>query len=85
MIPPAEIVDVDALWKTVVAAMVAGVGVTVTFSLALLAIAKAQEARSREQRSRTFTYAALTGISLLELTGLVILGLIAMTNKYGLS
>ncbi len=46
----ATVVDTEALWQTIVAALVAGVGTTLVFSIAILGAARFAEA-SREGRT----------------------------------
>jgi hypothetical protein len=77
----ATIVDIDALWQTVAAAFVAGVGTTLVFSLAILGVARFTEA-SREGRSlESALFAALTVLGLLATAAAIVFGVIVMTTK----
>ena len=73
MIPPAEIVDWEALLDTGLAALIAGVGVALTFSLAILGASRFIEA-SRDQRTIEAGAFALLGIVALVATAAVIAG-----------
>ena len=77
----AEIVNVRSLWETIVAAIIAGIGITVVFSLAVYGFSRAEEMRHADRPS---TAAAITAVGILGLAGAlagVALGLIVMTNK----
>ena len=77
----ASIVDTDALWQTIAAAFVAGVGTTLVFSLAILGVARFSEA-SREGRSfDSALFAALALLGLLATAGAIIFGVIVMSTK----
>ena len=76
----ATVVDTQALWQTIVAALVAGVGVTLSFSLAILGMAAFIEA-SRDGRSATAAaFGILTAVGLVVTAGAVVAGLIVMTS-----
>ena len=77
----ATIVDTKALWETVVAAFVAGVGTTIVFSLAILGAARFAEANREDQRFSAAMFAALTVIGLLATAAAIIVGVIVMTSK----
>lgn len=77
----ATIVDPKALWETVAAALVAGVGVVFVFSLALLGAARSLDL-SRDGRSTAALVAAVLGaVALLACAGAVVLGVVVMTTK----
>ena len=73
MIPPAEIVDWEALLDTGLAALIAGGGVAITFSLAILGASRFIEA-SRDQRTIEAGAFALLGIVALLATAAAIAG-----------
>ncbi|MQA76028.1 MAG: hypothetical protein GEU88_17125 [Solirubrobacterales bacterium] len=81
MIVRAQIVDLDALWKTVVAAMAAGVGITLAFSVALLGWVRATDSTRERPGLATAAWAAVCVIGLLALAAAVVVGLIVMTDK----
>jgi hypothetical protein len=77
----ASIVDTSALWQTIAAALVAGVGTTLVFSLAILGVARFAEA-SREGRSfESALFAGLAVLGLLATMAAVVFGVIVMTTK----
>ena len=77
----ATIVDITELWQTVVAALIAALGMTFTFSLVILGVARLAD-RARDDRP-----VAATGAGLLAATGLVLtvaglaLGMVVMLSK----
>jgi len=77
----ATIVDTTELWQTVVAALIASLGMTFTFSLVILGVARLAD-RARDDRP-----AAAAGAGLLAVTGLVLtvagiaLGMVVMLSK----
>jgi len=77
----ATIVDTKALWETVVAAFVAGVGTTFVFSLAIFGIARFAEL-SREGRTlESALFACLAALGLLATGAAIVIGLIVMSAK----
>jgi len=77
----ATIVDTTALWETVVAAFVAGVGTTIIFSLAILGASRFAEANREDQRFAAVMFGALTVIGLLATAAAITFGVIVMTSK----
>lgn len=76
-----SVVDTSALWQTIVAALLAGVGTTVVFSVAILGVAKFSDA-SRDGRSfQAAGFGALAGGSLLATVAAIVFGVIVMTTK----
>lgn len=80
-LPQAEIVDVGALWKTIVAAIVAGVGITLAFSLALLGYVRASDAHGERRGGITVAWALVAAVGLAACIAGIVLGLIVMTDK----
>ncbi len=77
----ATIVDTEALWQTVVAAFIAGVGTTLVFSLAILGAARFGEA-SRDGRSlEAACYAVLGALGLMATVAAIVVGVVVMTTK----
>ena len=77
----ATVVDTKALWETVVAAFVAGVGTIFVFSLAILGIARFAEF-SREGRTlESALSAALAVLGLLATAAAIVIGVIVMSAK----
>ena len=77
----ATIVDTQALWQTVVAAFVAGVGTTLVFSLALLGASRLAEANRAGHRAQATLFGALMILGLLATAAAVVAGVIVMTTK----
>jgi hypothetical protein len=77
----ATIVQGKDLWQSVVASVVAGVGVTFAFSLAIRGFGQFAEL-SRNERPVAATLAAITGIlALVCVAGAVVVGIVVMTHK----
>jgi hypothetical protein len=76
-----EIVDPTAVWQTVVAALVAGIGVAAAFSIGVFAIARFIEL-GRDGRTVTAGgFAALATIAMTACVAAVVVGVIVMTSK----
>ena len=77
----ATVIDTEALWQTIIAAFVAGVGTTFVFSIAILGAARFGEA-SRDGRTAQATFFATVGIlGLVATVAAVVIGVIVMTTK----
>jgi cation transporter-like permease len=77
----ATLVQGKDLWQSVVASVVAGVGVTFAFSLAIWGFGQFTEL-SRNERPVVATFAAIAGILALAcVAAAVIVGIIVMTHK----
>jgi hypothetical protein len=77
---PATIVDTTALWETVVAAIVAGVGITLIFCVAIFGAARADY--NREGRPGMATaFGAVAVIGVVAFLGAIAAGLVVMTTK----
>ena len=70
----ATIVDTKALWETVVAAFVAGVGTTIVFSLAILGAARFARRTARAQRFQAALFGALAVLGLLATAAAIVFG-----------
>ena len=77
----ATIVDTEALWQTVVAAFVAGVGTTIVFSLAILGAARLSEASREGHRLQATLFGALMAAGLLATAAAIVFGVIVMSTK----
>jgi hypothetical protein len=77
----ATIVDTSALWQTIVAAFVAGVGTTLVFSLAILGVARLAEANRQGRSVQSAVFAALALLGLLATAAAIVFGVIVMTTK----
>ena len=77
----ATLVDTKALWETVVAAFVAGVGTTVVFSFAILGIARLAEANSQGRSLVAVLFGALAALGMLATAAAIVFSVIVMTTK----
>ena len=75
------IVDTKALWETVVAAFVAGVGVTTIFSIAILGFARSAEATRNGRSGEALFFGVLAAGGLLATAAAVVLAIVVMTTK----
>jgi hypothetical protein len=77
----ATLVEGKELLETVVASIVAGIGVTFVFSVAIWGVARFADL-SRNERPLAAAAAALAaGLALLATVAIVVLGIIVMTSK----
>ena len=74
------IVDTKELVSTVVAALVAGVGITLIFSLALLGFARFGDASRDGSPVAAVAYGALAVLGLLAFLGVIAVGIVVMTT-----
>jgi hypothetical protein len=74
-------IDTTALWETVVAAFVAGVGTTFVFSLAILGAARFTEANRDGHTLHSVLFGGLAVLGLLATAGAIVVGAIVMTSK----
>jgi hypothetical protein len=77
----ATIVDTGALWQTIAAAFVAGVGTTLVFSLAILGVARFAEASRHGRSVQSALFAGLAVLGLLATAAAIVFGVIVMTTK----
>jgi hypothetical protein len=77
----ATIVDTTALWQTVVAAFVAGVGTTVVVSLAILGSVRFADANRDGRMVHATLYGALAILGVLATIGAAVVAVIVMTSK----
>jgi hypothetical protein len=77
----ATVVDTKALWETVVAAFIAGVGTTFVFSLAILGIARFAELNREGRALESALFAGLAVLGLVATAAAVVFGVIVMTAK----
>ncbi len=77
----ATVVDTSALWQTIVAAFVAGVGTTLVFSLAILGAARFGEASRDGRTVEAAMFATLGVLGLVAVAAAIAVGVIVMTTK----
>ncbi|MBA2545563.1 MAG: hypothetical protein H0V15_01680 [Solirubrobacterales bacterium] len=76
----ATVVDTAELGKTVLAALVAGVGVTASFSLMIFGISRFAEMRRDDRRASATLFATVAVIALLVTVGGIVAGMIVMLS-----
>jgi hypothetical protein len=81
MMPLAEIVDPTAVWQTIIAALVAGIGVTSVFAIAVFGIARFVELGRDGRSIAAAGFGALAAAALLACAAAVVVGVIVMTQK----
>jgi hypothetical protein len=77
----ATVVDTDALLKTVIAALVAGVGVTLVFSVAILGAARFADLSRDGRMASAIAFGVLALVALAAAATAVTIGIIVMTTK----
>jgi hypothetical protein len=77
----AEIVDPTAVWQTIVAALVTGIGVTMVFAIGVFAIARSIELRLDGRTVSAAAFGAVAALALVACTAAVVVGVIVMTSK----
>lgn len=76
-----EVVNPTDLWQTVVASIVAGVGVTVIFSISLWGAAMFADLNRQGRSVAAFAAGAVGIVAFAATLGAIVLGIIAMTSK----
>jgi hypothetical protein len=77
----AALIEGKALGETVIASVVAGIGVTVTFSIAIWGVAQFAELSREERRFAAGAAGTLGVLALVVTLAAVTIGVIAMTSK----
>ncbi len=77
----AVIVETQELLRTVIASVVAGVGVTVIFSIAIWGAVRFSDFSRDERPIAAVSAAAVCALALAATLGAVVVGLIVMTGK----
>jgi hypothetical protein len=77
----AVVVETKELLETVVASVVAGVGMTVVFSVAIWGVARFADHSRNERPLAAGAAAALAGLALLVTLAGVVFGIVVMTSK----
>jgi hypothetical protein len=82
MIPMlATVVDTEALRDTVLASLVAGIGISIVFSVAIYGVSRSIDAGRDGRRIAAAGFATIGGIGLLASAAAIVLGIIVMTSK----
>lgn len=77
----APIITGDTLWKLVVGALVAGLGVSLTFSVLIYCTDRAATMRRADRRGAAALFQVASVLALLGVLALVAYGLILMASK----
>ena len=77
----ATLVEGKQLLETVIASLVAGVGVTLAFSIAIWGVGRFADLSRGERPIAAGAAAAVAGLALLGVAAAVVFGIIVMTNK----
>jgi hypothetical protein len=77
----ATIVEGEALLETVIASVVAGIGVTVVFSVAILGVSRFIDYSQAERPRAAGAAAAVATLGLLATLAVVVVGMLVMTSK----
>ncbi len=77
----APIITGDTLWKLVVGALVAGLGITLSFSLLIYCADRAAILRREDRRGAAAMFQVASALALLGVAALVVYGLILMASK----
>ena len=77
----ATIVDAEALLDTVLASLVAGIGVTLIFSIAIYGVARFAEAGREGRAGACLAFGALGVVAALAFVAVIAIGIIVMTTK----
>ena len=77
----AVVVETKELLQTVIASLVAGVGVTVVFSIAIWGVARFADLSRNERPVAAGAAATLAGLALAVTLAAVVFGIVVMTRK----
>ena len=77
----ATIVEGEALLETVIASVVAGVGVTAVFSIAIWGVARFVDYNRGERPLAAGAAGAVAAVALLATVAVVVVGILVMTSK----
>jgi hypothetical protein len=77
----ATIVDTQVLWKLVVAALVAGVGITAVFGLAIYGGTRFLDFRREGREAAGWAFGAVAVLALAGFAAAVAYGIVVMANK----
>jgi hypothetical protein len=77
----ATIVDTQVLWKLVVSALVAGVGITAVFGLAIYGGTRFLDFRREGREAASWAFGAVTLLALAGFAAAVAYGIVVMANK----
>jgi hypothetical protein len=77
----ATLVDTKALLQSVVASLVAGIGITTAFAILIFGISRSADMARNERAALATAAGALATLAFLVVAGSIILGIVVMTTK----
>jgi len=77
----ATLVDTKALLQSVVASLVAGIGITTAFAILIFGISRSAEMARNERTALATAAGALATLAFLVVPGSIVLGIVVMTTK----
>jgi len=77
----ASVVETKELLSTVIASLIAGVGVTATFSILILAAARSAELRRDDRPLPAAAFGVVVAIAFAVTAAAIVFGIIVMTSK----
>jgi hypothetical protein len=77
----ATVVDTEALRDTVLASLVAGIGISIVFSLAIYGVSRSIDSSRDGRRGSAAAFAGLGILGLLASAAAIVFGIIVMTSK----
>jgi cation transporter-like permease len=77
----ATIVQTDVLWKLIVAALVAGIGITAVFALAIYGGTRFLDFRREGREAEAWAVGAVAAVALAAFAAAVAFGIVVMTSK----
>jgi hypothetical protein len=77
----ATVVDTEALRDTVLASLVAGIGISIVFSLAIYGVSRSIDSSRDGRRAAAAAFAGLGVLGLLASSAAIVIGIIVMTSK----
>lgn len=77
----ATLVEGKELWQTVVASLVAGVGITVVFSIAIWGVARFADLNRDDRHLAAIGAVVVAGLALAATAAAVVVGIVVMTSK----
>jgi hypothetical protein len=77
----ATIVQTDVLWKLIVAALAAGIGITTGFAVAIYGSTRFLDFRREGRDIAAWTFGAVAALAVAAFAAAVAFGIVVMTNK----
>ena len=77
----ATIVQTDVLWKLIVSALVAGVGITAVFALAIYGGTRFSDLRRADREAAAWAFGTLAVLAVAAFAAATAYGIVVMANK----